>query len=98
VRERADQVSRPQRPGAGAARRRVLAEGKKVGARKVIYKITYPNGKIYIGKDLTASEVANALEADEHVRRPDQGSEKRQHTVTHVYQVMASLATPIQRR
>jgi hypothetical protein len=23
--------------------------------RKVIYKITYPNGKIYIGKDLTNS-------------------------------------------
>jgi len=23
--------------------------------RKVIYKITYPNGKIYIGKDLTYS-------------------------------------------
>ena len=23
--------------------------------RKVIYKITYPNGKIYIGKDLTDS-------------------------------------------
>ena len=22
-------------------------------ARKVIYKITYPNGKIYVGKDLT---------------------------------------------
>jgi hypothetical protein len=22
---------------------------------KVIYKITYPNGKIYIGKDLTGS-------------------------------------------
>lgn len=24
-------------------------------SRKVIYKITYPNGKIYIGKDLTDS-------------------------------------------
>ena len=23
--------------------------------RKIIYKITYPNGKIYIGKDLTAT-------------------------------------------
>ena len=23
--------------------------------KKVIYKITYPNGKIYIGKDLTNS-------------------------------------------
>ncbi len=22
---------------------------------KVIYKITYPNGKIYVGKDLTAT-------------------------------------------
>jgi len=28
--------------------------GKRVGdVVKVIYKITYPNGKIYIGKDLT---------------------------------------------
>lgn len=25
----------------------------KVGKVKVIYKITYPNGKIYVGKDLT---------------------------------------------
>ncbi len=24
-------------------------------ARKIVYKITYPNGKIYIGKDLTNS-------------------------------------------
>ena len=24
-------------------------------ARKVIYKITYPNGKIYVGMDLTNS-------------------------------------------
>jgi hypothetical protein len=27
--------------------------GQTLGAMKVIYKITYPNGKIYIGKDLT---------------------------------------------
>ena len=27
----------------------------KRAAMKVIYKITYPNGKIYIGKDLTGS-------------------------------------------
>jgi hypothetical protein len=26
-----------------------------VGLMKVVYKITYPNGKIYIGKDLTDS-------------------------------------------
>ncbi|HTW64250.1 MAG TPA: hypothetical protein VME17_06520 [Bryobacteraceae bacterium] len=25
------------------------------GRRKVIYKITYPNGKIYVGQDLTGS-------------------------------------------
>jgi hypothetical protein len=26
-----------------------------MGRRKVVYKITYPNGKIYIGQDLTDS-------------------------------------------
>ncbi len=26
---------------------------KKADNKKVVYKITYPNGKIYIGKDLT---------------------------------------------
>jgi len=28
--------------------------GKRSRPMKVIYKITYPNGKIYVGKDLTA--------------------------------------------
>jgi hypothetical protein len=27
----------------------------RIYAMKVIYKITYPNGKIYVGKDLTDS-------------------------------------------
>jgi hypothetical protein len=27
-------------------------DGKKYRKRKIVYKITYPNGKIYVGKDL----------------------------------------------
>ncbi len=27
----------------------------KVSKLKIVYKITYPNGKIYIGKDLTGT-------------------------------------------
>ena len=30
-------------------------DDKKYRKRKVIYKITYPNGKIYVGKDLVYS-------------------------------------------
>ena len=30
-----------------------LCENERIKLKKVIYKITYPNGKIYIGKDLT---------------------------------------------
>jgi hypothetical protein len=29
--------------------------GRPTPSRKVVYRITYPNGKIYIGKDLTGS-------------------------------------------
>ena len=32
-----------------------MGVAKFINSKKVIYKITYPNGKIYIGKDLTDS-------------------------------------------
>ena len=32
-----------------------MGNSLKLEAMKVIYKITYPNGKIYVGKDLTDS-------------------------------------------
>lgn len=43
------------------------------GKIKVVYKITYPNGKIYIGKDLTNSvnyfgSASNALIAQDFTR------------------------------
>jgi hypothetical protein len=33
----------------------LLATGDRHQTMKVIYKVTYPNGKIYIGKDVTDS-------------------------------------------
>lgn len=32
-----------------------MPEEQMTESMKIIYKITYPNGKIYIGKDLTNS-------------------------------------------
>jgi len=47
---------------------------------KVIYKITYPNGKIYIGKDLTNS-INYFGSADDKLIEKDFPQEKRQSFV-----------------
>lgn len=49
---------------------------------KVVYKITYPNGKIYVGQDVTDSigyfgSVSNALVAADFTRQ-----ERRSFTIT----------------
>jgi hypothetical protein len=43
---------------------------------KVIYKITYPNGKIYVGKDLTDS-INYFGSADDHLIEKDFTREER---------------------
>jgi hypothetical protein len=40
-----------------------------LGKMKVIYKITYPNGKIYIGKDLTNSANYFGSAGHDHIAR-----------------------------
>lgn len=42
-------------PGLRSAVPGVMPEEQMTESMKIIYKITYPNGKIYIGKDLTNS-------------------------------------------
>jgi hypothetical protein len=48
---------------------------------KVIYKITYPNGKIYIGKDLTDSINYFGSASDELIARDFTREERRDFTI-----------------
>ena len=48
---------------------------------KVIYKITYPNGKIYIGKDLTDSITYFGSPSNEIVEKDFTREQKRDFTV-----------------
>jgi len=49
--------------------------------KKVIYKITYPNGKIYIGKDLTNTLTYFGSVNDKAVSHDFTEDEKRDFTV-----------------
>ena len=49
--------------------------------RKVIYKITYPNGKIYIGKDLTDSINYFGSAESEHIARDFTKEERNDFTI-----------------
>jgi len=48
---------------------------------KVIYKITYPNGKIYIGKDLTDSITYFGSPSNEIVEKDFTREQKRDFTI-----------------
>ncbi len=49
---------------------------------KVIYKITYPNGKIYIGKDLTNSINYFGSASDKLIEKDFSREERRSFTIT----------------
>ena len=49
--------------------------------RKVIYKITYPNGKIYIGKDLTDSINYFGSPNSEYIARDFTKAERNDFTI-----------------
>ncbi len=48
---------------------------------KVIYKITYPNGKIYIGKDLTDSINYFGSASSEYIAKDFTRTERRDMTI-----------------
>ena len=48
---------------------------------KVIYKITYPNGKIYIGKDLTDSMNYYGSASSTFIKKDFTREEKRNFTI-----------------
>lgn len=59
-----------------------MVEISSTATKKVIYKITYPNGKIYIGKDLTNSLTYFGSVNDALVKM-DFSEEQRKHfTIT----------------
>ncbi|KTD93817.1 hypothetical protein [Pseudoalteromonas sp. H71] len=49
--------------------------------RKVIYKITYPNGKIYIGKDLTDSINYFGSAESQHIAKDFTEAERNDFTI-----------------
>ncbi len=49
--------------------------------KKVIYKITYPNGKIYIGKDLTNTLTYFGSVNSEYVAKDFTDEEKRNFSI-----------------
>ncbi len=51
-------------------------------SRKVIYKITYPNGKIYVGQDRTDSINYFGSASDELIARDFTTEQRRSFTVT----------------
>src|SRR4051812_12103087 len=51
-------------------------------AMKVIYKITYPNGKIYVGKDLTDSINYFGSACSEHIARDFSREQRREFSIT----------------
>lgn len=50
--------------------------------KKVIYKITYPNGKIYVGKDLTNTLTYFGSVNDELVKRDFTEEQMKSFTIT----------------
>lgn len=50
--------------------------------KKVIYKITYPNGKIYVGKDLTNTLTYFGSVNDDLVRKDFSEEQMRSFTIT----------------
>ena len=49
---------------------------------KIIYKITYPNGEIYVGADLTNSINYFGIANDDYIARDFSDEERRTLTIT----------------
>ena len=67
-----------------------------MAARKVIYKITYPNGKIYIGKDSTDNVRYFGSANPELIARDFTQSERDNFTITKKVIWQSSTATDIE--
>lgn len=65
-----------------------------VRGRSVIYKIIYPNGKIYVGKDLTDSINYFGSASDVLISRDFTREQRRQFTVTREILWESETATP----
>jgi hypothetical protein len=65
---------------------------------KVIYKITYPNGKIYIGKDLTNSINYFGSASSELIARDFTHEERRKFIITREILFESEDADEINRR
>lgn len=59
-----------------------MVEISPTATKKVIYKITYPNGKIYIGKDLTNSLTYFGSVNDALVKMDFSEEQRRCFTIT----------------
>jgi hypothetical protein len=59
-----------------------MVEISPIATKKVIYKITYPNGKIYIGKDLTNSLTYFGSVNDALVKMDFSEEQRRCFTIT----------------
>lgn len=59
-----------------------MVEVSLTATKKVIYKITYPNGKIYIGKDLTNSLTYFGSVNDALVKMDFSEEQRRCFTIT----------------
>ena len=52
-----------------------------MGCLKVVYKITYPNGKIYVGQDVTDSINYFGSASDAHIAADFTRGERRDFTI-----------------
>ncbi len=59
-----------------------MVEINNLPTKKVIYKITYPNGKIYIGKDLTNSLTYFGSVNDALVKKDFSEEQRKNFTIT----------------
>jgi hypothetical protein len=59
-----------------------MVEISPAATKKVIYKITYPNGKIYIGKDLTNSLTYFGSVNDALVKSDFSEEQRKNFTIT----------------
>lgn len=59
-----------------------MVEVNNLPTKKVVYKITYPNGKIYIGKDLTNSLTYFGSVNDALVKKDFSEEQRKNFTIT----------------
>jgi len=63
-------------------------------ATSVIYKITYPNGKIYVGQDRTNSLTYMGSPKDEYIAADFSPEERKSFTITKEILWSSDIATP----